>query len=55
MGLTLDESVGSDDEVFDFNDITFVMERRLREVLGDVSVDYAPETGVVVKGNGKQA
>ncbi len=53
MGLTLDESVEDDDEVFALNGITFIIERSLNESLGAVSVDYAPDTGVTVKGTGK--
>ncbi len=50
LGLSLDEEVTGDDETFQVNGITFVIERSLNENLGGVSVDYAPDTGVVVKG-----
>jgi Fe-S cluster assembly iron-binding protein IscA len=53
LGLTLEESVEDEDEVFEFNGITFIIERSLRENLGEVTVDFAPDTGMVVKGTGK--
>jgi Fe-S cluster assembly iron-binding protein IscA len=49
LGVTLDESLEDEDEVLVVDGIEVVIDRVLHKRLGDVTIDYSPETGVVVR------
>ena len=50
LGVTLEEDVEDEDELFVVDGISFVIDRALKEGLGEIVVDFSPEQGIVVRG-----
>jgi Fe-S cluster assembly iron-binding protein IscA len=47
--VTLDESLEDEDEVIVVDGIEVVIERALHQTLGEVTIDFSPDSGVVVR------
>jgi Fe-S cluster assembly iron-binding protein IscA len=50
LGVTLEEDVEDEDELFVVDGISFVIDRALKEGLGEIVVDFSLEQGIVVRG-----
>ena len=50
LGVTLEEDVEEEDELFVVEGISFIIDRALKEGLGEIAVDFSPERGIVVSG-----
>jgi|GEM_PF-2484340 len=49
LGVTIDESIEADDELLNLDGLEVVIDRALLRRVGDVTIDFSPENGVVVR------